>query len=219
MITISSRVFDILTVVSVGLYVVSGLIVVVAMISAGENKTLLKLSSPLILCILLGICWSTCGKYVPDEQVLIRDGVIQKVFAKKTLMWQSTWNSLSQGAHLVAYGEHQTLVTMTAHPITENPKVRSLRYLITVKSHPGPENVLKLEQIMGKQTNDNLLHTRVQSLLYEFNERNSKQLALLYNPLDDTQQNEFSKLLREFMAKPLEDSGAYVYTAAFDMGD
>ncbi len=84
-------------------------------------------------------------------------------------------------------------VESAVNPITTNPKVRHLTYMVEVKVvdvakvntwaklHDHPESIPEARQthvVMGK---------KVRYCLYEFNNKNSKWLADFYNPMDDEQ--------------------------------
>lgn len=186
---------------------------------------------PITIAIPLIIVGCLTLEFIDHGQALIKDATIKYVFAEDTLMWKQDWHKMSRGAHLGKYiFPLYSHVAITAHPITENPKVRSLEYQIEVRGQPNPQALVLLERAAGEKKvqefahddgvfYDRLLTYEVKSLLYEFNEKNSKRLALFYNPLDDSQQTEFAKLAHEFMDTPLTNMGSSILSIKFDIGD
>lgn len=119
---------------------------------------------------------------------------------------------------------------MGLQPISDNPKVRKLIYsteFIPETGTPTQENMLQLvtkaTTITGhNRVNDNItledaLSRWLKSHLYEFNEKMSRDLARLYNPLDKGQQEAFMVLLREYFAPILAGSGLKLARCSFDL--
>lgn len=152
-------------------------------------------------------------------------------FPGHTILWQWDWNRLITGNRLADYSIRSAEVIITAHPITENPKVRSLRYTIDADTRKDPSSLLRFEKAgnfqskkyLGEDVNftyqQQVLHRKVKSLLYEFNEANSKELAKLYNPLDNSQQERFRKLVSGFFDSQLDEMGAHITLARFEIVD
>lgn len=107
-----------------------------------------------------------------------------------------------------------SLSTMTAHPITENPKVREIHYTINV----GPGNDLaSLERLRQSGLWNRSWETLVRRHLFDFNEQRSRELAVFSNPLRDEQQDGFEKLVHRYLATHLAPLGLEVRQARFDL--
>ncbi len=174
---------------------------------------------------------------VAGNQVVISGPKATAVFTKSSIVTQSKWNQLMAGpnAHLASFEPWHANVAMGIHPITENPKVRSLRYFVRVETGRTVEDVLLLEKSTGFQVSDirnvsngqnsdasgnfTPLGTKTKSLLYEFNDKHSKELALYYNPLDASQQIGFSNLVTGYLQEPLSQMGAHVTHVEFKLED
>lgn len=162
------------------------------------------------------------------DRAIINGSEVLHDFTQNTIMWQWRWNSLmsNKNARLVSYGELFADVNIGVHPITENPKVRSFRYFVEIKTRPTIKDRLLLEKEIGKvsnyagQSGSYLpLAVCVKSMLYEFNEKHSKELAMFYNPLDESQQIEFNKLLVGDVGDKIAQMGAYIVSAKFSLDD
>ena len=90
-------------------------------------------------------------------------------------------------------------VTMQLNPITDNPKVRDLKYWI--EWDLPPETDLVAWTTLMQELNGDSPQTYVQRQLYE---HNSPELAKFYNPLDEAQQTRFRQLVEGFMQPVFE---------------
>ncbi len=104
---------------------------------------------------------------------------------------------------------------MSAHPITENPKVRNLKYFVTVK-------IIDLAKYFGKEDvarvlRDNDAEYWVRKTLYDFNEAKSPELGRFYNPLDKEQELQFRTLLHEFVNPQVAEHGLRVAFVKFEL--
>jgi hypothetical protein len=105
---------------------------------------------------------------------------------------------------------------MKVTPITSNPKVRSLSYDLTVVPILTPAGIKNHQTLFfyGK-TKERNQNNFVTSLLYDFNEEQSKELAKFFNPLKKEQQDGFKNLLEESMGEKLELVGLKIGSAKF----
>ncbi len=92
-------------------------------------------------------------------------------------------------------------VSASVHPITDNPKVRGLKYAIEVE-------VLDTRTFFGLgygdkdgdwEANNRRISELVEYWLYEFNNAHSRDLAVFYNPFDVRQQQALETLLGEYL--------------------
>jgi hypothetical protein len=190
------------------------------------------------LYVLLGVLLATpiwLVEIVPAKRAVVHternDGVrVAQSFQSATIMWQWDWDKLMAGprARVVDYNSRTADISMNFHPITDNPKVRSLRYVISASTGDSPQDLVALENSSGRVAthpgySDDAIKPwvaeRVRYLLYEFNEKNSKQLAVLYNPLDQSQQVVFRKMVEDSLAGPLHECGMYLQRVRFEIGD
>src|SRR3989344_4507426 len=104
-----------------------------------------------ILCGLAGMLPFWIVETIGKQQALVNGSEIAHDFSQNTIMWQWKWDSLTTGknVHLAWYGEKWANVTMGVHPITENPKVRSFRYVVAVKTRETVPDLLLLEKSTG----------------------------------------------------------------------
>ncbi len=171
-------------------------------------------------------------EFVKDHRIIISEnGSVVQAFPKNTIIWQNRWDKLISQGRLTDYRERYVRVAMSAHPITDNPKVRSLKYSISVKSYESPEALIALESVVGKYTyamgidpttnsdEKAKITNKIRFLLFEFNEKKSKDLATLYNPLDDAQQARFKAMVKESIGTQLTGIGCYLDYVAFDIGE
>ncbi len=128
--------------------------------------------------------------------------------------------------------DYAVICGMAVQPITPNPKLRDLHYDFEAVIGPDLEayghyiakfgapmldkydenRVLKPPRLNSKDINN-----FVRSLLYELNERHSRDLAEFYNPLDDEQQKRFSNLVRQFIEEDLRKVGLQIRSVRFSL--
>jgi len=116
-------------------------------------------------------------------------------------------------------------MTSSISPLTDNPKVRPLKYKVSVsvgtpkvfysvfqrRSIPGRWGGGELEiNGSGMFSIDNEIYRVVEYWLFEFNEENSKILSKFYNPLDDKQISELKELVENWVNPKLEKDGLVV---------
>ncbi len=129
-------------------------------------------------------------------------------------------------------GSISLTIPMNVDPITANPKVRKLKYEIQFSSGTGSvtaEHMLQLVRqatkvskqgrVDGDRTLEAVLERWLKYHLYNFNEATSRQLAELFNPLDDQQQKAFWDLVNEYFEPIVAGSGLMVHRANFNLAE
>lgn len=193
----------------------------------------LPLSIVFILCT-LPFCFVKCIE--GSQALVVRDRII-RTFSKDTVVWRWRWiqwldettdgaDPLAWAACLIRYSKRWTEVSLSAHPITENPKVRALRIKVTIWTRGEPEDILALERTIGVlpfdfQSDASFcpLEEPLKSLLYEFIEKHSKDLGRFYNPCSKEQQEGFQKLALDYLREHLQKMGIGSMLAKFDMAE
>ena len=183
-------------------------------------------------------------EFVDRNHTIVTDRYVVADFKRPTILWQKQFNKMlsEPGAYLIDYGKvRHGHIQMATHPITDNPKVRSLRYIINVRLDNSAGATLKFHQTfpIGNKGMDRkytwfiphekvstpyepiskAISTESRRLLYEFSEKNSRELATLYNPLDPGQQAKFREMLHAFMTEPLGRRGLYIHSSRFAIDD
>ncbi len=121
-------------------------------------------------------------------------------------------------------------IPMRMQPIADNPKVRRLTYEIQFASATNTasaEHTLQLVTQASKVSNQGridgdgslkeALERWLKYHLYIFNERNSRHLGELFNPLDNEQQKAFWDLINDYFIPIVAGSGLMVQRAKFDL--
>ncbi len=184
-----------------------------------------------IPCILGGLMVAIpffATKAVEGKTFLLRNGEVVAVFEQSVFRFQKNYNQLAQGCQLLSYESVACLADMHLNPITTNPKVRDLRYVVHIQVKENPQarlSFLKTCVAFGstKGTLDGSgnhvappgLTAYLTYHLYEFNEAKSKELAELYNPLDANQQSRFAAMVVNFLSETLSRAGCEVVSAGF----
>ncbi|MFA4817720.1 MAG: hypothetical protein WC608_03325 [Parcubacteria group bacterium] len=106
-------------------------------------------------------------------------------------------------------------VHMRLSPITDNPKVRNLIYWATV----SVDDRQKFYDFFLKDSECIKPENLIRKSCYEFNEKFSTELAKLYNPLDEIQQERFSEMLLGFLLPIIEkvDTGLKIVRVEFSL--
>ena len=150
------------------------------------------------------------------------NSVVATAGQNRDLVW--SWDKRLRGNHVIDISpEMLETISMELQPITSNPKVRSLAYWVRVKAPGTPVARLKyldrfkyLRNSAFPNDFSNVHATEfVKFQLYEFDEHHSKELAMLYNPLDEKQQAQLLDLLRSSIGPVLQDVGLEVESAGF----
>jgi hypothetical protein len=150
----------------------------------------------------------------PDNSIVALAG------QNRDVVWR--WDKRLRGNRVIDLSPATySLISMELQPITSNPKVRPLKYWVSIGAPGTPEARLKyLSEFGSLRPNDNAYNQSVVQFvkyrLYEFDEHHSKELAMLYNPLDDKQQYQLLVLLRNSIGSDLEKVGLRIDGAGFD---
>ncbi|MBI5654357.1 hypothetical protein HZC53_01745 [Candidatus Uhrbacteria bacterium] len=138
----------------------------------------------------------------PNEVGVRQDGIRYSEFTDATMCWQRNCILVAKNSELEG----------AVQPITDNPKVRHLKYKLevevvdpvafarAVQLQPGAS--CPGEGPMKCQLDDAVLYE-----IYEFNNANSKELARFYNPYDKKQADELEKLMNVELTPPLAAKG------------
>jgi hypothetical protein len=153
----------------------------------------------------------TVKKIEPKSLILAQNGAVKMIYSERGWLWK--WDQILRGAKIASYASKEVKVTLNFLPITLNPKVRQLKYEVKLETIDTPACYLLYRDALGRKGGEAWLKFQ----LYEFNEKSSAEIAKLYNPLDDVQQQEFIKLLRSFLGPKLKDSGMSFRGARFDI--
>ncbi len=133
---------------------------------------------------------------IPAKTMLVaRNYEIVRIFHEKTKLWE--WNKILRGSNLVSFERRHFDFTMET-TILSGSGVHELLYNVKIEIPGTPREIAKLFVVFK---NDEGFEEDVRSQLYEFNESHKKDLSKFYNPLDKNQQEEFSKLVTEFLVK------------------
>ena len=113
------------------------------------------------------------------------------------------------GMAAIPFTELATSTEMYVKPISANPKVRELYYTVRFFTGQFAQTIANVWRAVGMPivNHPSELQEALQKefgrwlkfQLYEFNEAHSQELAELYNPLDQSQQYRFRKLLEAFL--------------------
>ncbi len=140
--------------------------------------------------------------YLPRQHFLYDvDNKNISVVASDEDIWFMPWAILPKNYEEIPYGEYRYQVSMNCSPVTENPKVRNLRYVVIIKTKSSPEDGLAFfERPEGIKD----IGAWLEKQLYDMNEFESKELAKFYNPRDEGQQTSFEALVRKFLERQFE---------------
>ena len=168
---------------------------------------------------------------IPGESLVYdtENNLVSTVFTEDSHLWP--WDIRISGREVKSYSAFIHTVQMSVSPITENPEVRRLAYNVVVEANGTPEDFLLFGEgflsFGNSYTTVNdlsykiLVHSSLNSWLeyqlYEFNDSSSKKLAYFYNPLDKKQQEDFSRLISDFLEPQLAGSGVRFTSATFSL--
>jgi hypothetical protein len=163
------------------------------------------------LLILLGLALFT--KLIESETMLVgEDLAINHVFERGPALWK--WDPRLRDGRHVSFASFTEHFVMKLDPVTPNPKVRHLTYLVKLSGRGTPQSAQEFYREFG--TGHPTWRRFVQSLLYDFNEAHSKELAELFNPHEEEQQRRFKSLIRGFLDPKLEGRGLFLMESGFD---
>jgi len=134
-------------------------------------------------------------------------GTVVAVFHERTNLWKRgpfRDPLLTMEGEFLPFKRVEYTVAMLVTPITENPKVRELRYSVSFSAcGTGPEecwNTRKAAEIVhGEPSFGNLVRYH----LFEMQDELSRVLATLSNPLDADQQARFLKIVHGYLEEKL----------------
>lgn len=184
------------------------------------GKTLSSLATRVIPgCVCL---WAalTLGSYVAYLKLVVPIPALSavvtadyKVIAEfKDWQWVWKWDERLSKARVISYARRDLPVEMEVSPITDNPKVRQLRYNLVVRVGGSAYSAAAFDrQARGFKSETDWLRKR----LYEFNEQKSRELAKFYNPLEEAQQREFYWMVHEWIRDDLTQSGSTLERTEF----
>ncbi len=134
-------------------------------------------------------------------------------------IWRAVWkfDKRYKDYEMVALNRKFS-VNASLHPITNNPKVRDLNYSVTIELEGTSEAALLWTKSMESSRADNG-RVWLKYHLNEFSETYSRELSVLYNPLDANQQTAFRALLETFMQPRLQNTGARITESRFYLKD
>jgi len=152
-----------------------------------------------------GLCviWRYGYSLVPERDVGVRwDGFRYSPLSESSMCWRH---------ECLVFAESTTLEG-AVQPITDNPKVRHLRYKVEVRIVDSVlfARSLRLEPgdtCPGVGPMRCQLENAVMYEVFEFNNANSRELANFYNPYDPNQTGELQKLLLQKLNPPLLAKG------------
>jgi len=137
--------------------------------------------------------------------------VVQYVGDGSILAWK--WDPRFDEQHVaVRVSSLGRSVGMEVQPITENPKVRTIKYCVFLKfPETTPDWGVLWDRLDGDTPG-----IFIKRLLYDFNDQHSKELAKFNNPLRSEQQEEFQQMIENFLAPHLQGLKMSVATARPD---
>ncbi|MDP3992904.1 MAG: hypothetical protein Q8Q05_01680 [bacterium] len=165
----------------------------------------------------------------PGTYVFNKEGKLLEEVKEGQALWR--WAPTARGRYIVQAGPfYATTYEMKVQPITSNPKVRDLHYEVGVAIRSGTDAYSRFLATFGDPGLDGdpmsgrplrleseKARTFVRSLLYDFNEEHSRDLAEYYNPLDETQQAKFASLVRPYLKDKLTAVGLEIRSIRFSL--
>jgi hypothetical protein len=145
---------------------------------------------------------------MPPNSALVKDGKMVMKFEKRAEFWSGQFRKLFGNARILTAGPVVIDLKMHLKPITDNPKVRDLWYILKVKWCRTPEDMLALEKLLEqrKESGISSIDTLLEYICYELHEAKSKEMAKFFNPRDSKQQKEFAGLVTEFFKGNIGES-------------
>lgn len=124
------------------------------------------------------------------------------------------WSPVLDNTKQVEYNATSRLVCQVVQPITPNPKVRQIIQNAEISLGGTPESMAAALQVTSGHTPYGWLRYQ----MFEFQERNSRKLAKFYNPVDESQQKEYYRLVYNFLKRDLK-RGQMKLKASFELPD
>lgn len=106
---------------------------------------------------------------------------------------------------------------METHPITANPKVRQMKYRISTKVSDSIASMQLFYSFQKEKKGWWEQSKFLKRMLFNFNEEHSKDLAELFNPLEPTQQEKFTALVKGYLNPKLALVGLEVKETEFSL--
>ncbi len=145
---------------------------------------------------------------IAQDYFLIKDGRVKGILEFPNVLWR--WEFY---LYRIQKFPRINRISMNASPITENPKVRQIKYNVGVE--------MKREIAATQAFIDSRLRWKeeefIKSILYDFNEECSRKLGWLFNPLNQEQQEHFFGLISDFLNPRLAKVGLSVTSATFSL--
>lgn len=183
----------------------------------GGDSPLVARCTALLLAVIAGmVTWiplqamTTC---LDHRSAIVKNGQVFHQFGPPQTYWRwviAKWLR-EEGASLVTVSTCSVRVAMHLQPITQNPKVRNLKYIIRLTVNQHPQMMLALEKVLGEWKSRGVMSVSslAEYLCYELHEEESVSMAKFYNPRDSGQQSSFSILVRSFFARKLDWNGPH----------
>lgn len=168
----------------------------------------------ILLLIVATSAFSAVGYYsrvLRPKDVLIDkyNGNLEFVYKKRR-----EWKSALIGYVVAQRGSYDVEKNMSVSPVTDNPKVRKILYDVQLRARLSSEESFR--QWFEFLTKDRRIPITdleymwacikkvLEYELYEFQNARSKEIAELYNPLDQKQQQKFEELVISFLSPTLK---------------
>lgn len=164
------------------------------------------LSSVILGLVGLLAIWRYGYQIIPETEVGVRwNGIHSSLLDRSAMCWQR---------ECLVFAKN-TALEGTVQPITDNPKVRHLKYKIEVTIVDPVLFVRTVQLGPGATCSQNIgdgpmhcqLDDSVMFEIFEFNNANSKELAKFYNPYDQNQTGELQHLMLQKLNPPLIAKG------------
>lgn len=118
-------------------------------------------------------------------------------------------------------------ITSTETPVTDNPKIREIKYTVAAKII-DPDKFYRIEErrkikpayssfTVGEVTVGKEIRKIISYWLYEFNNVNSQELGQFYNPMEPEQQQEFKTLVESWINPKIAKDGIEIKGQGFKL--
>ena len=114
-------------------------------------------------------------------------------------------------------------ITSTETPLTDNPKVREIKYTVAVKII-DPDKFYRTEERRKMNFSGGLaplaseeMKRIIRYLLYEFNNFNSQELGQFYNPMEPKQQQAFNDFVESWINPKIAEDGIEIKGRGFKL--
>lgn len=164
--------------------------------------------------ILLFIVAVATSKILTEVVILNQDNTVSEVVENEVL-WR--WSNRLKDKNIIDYSlsKEQSLNFAGPQSLTDNPKIRTIHYDIHYVIGGTPELGKAFYIQTGGWRIRRYDDTKIQSLLYEFNEAHSVSIGKFYNPMDESQQEGFEELFRSSCEKQFTELGCTLESVRF----